>query len=95
MGEAAFDEPFCISVCTLNELENIKTNHNKDDSVRYKARQMAKLLDQHRTDGSYTLEWECFDQLQQIKIDTNSVTVSKPAVPNTVDSEICAIAKQV
>ena len=56
MGEAAFDEPFYISVCTLNELENIKTNHDKDDSIRYKARQMAKLLDQHRTDGSYTLE---------------------------------------
>lgn len=95
MGEAAFDEPFYISVCTLNELENIKTNHNKDDSVRYKARQMAKLLDQHRTDGSYTLEWKYSDPFQQIKIDTNFVNVSKPTVPNTVDSEICAIAKQV
>lgn len=95
MGEAAFDEPFYISVCTLNELENIKTNHNKDDSVRYKARQMAKLLDQHRTDGSYTLEWKYSDSFQQIKIDTNFVNVSKPTVPNTVDSEICAIAKQV
>lgn len=86
MGEAAFDEPFYISVCTLNELENIKTNHNKDDSVRYKARQMAKLLDQHRTDGSYTLEWEYLDATPQIKIDTNFVNVSKPTVPNTVDS---------
>lgn len=95
MGEAAFDEPFYISVWTLHELEAIKTNHNKDDSVRYKARQMAKLLDQHRTDGSYTLEGECPDPIQQIKIDTNSVTVSKPTVPDTVDSEICAIAKQV
>ena len=76
MGEAAFDEPFYISAWTLNELEAIKTNRNKDDSVRYKARQMAKLLDQHRTDGSYTLEWECFGPIQQIKIDTNSVTVS-------------------
>lgn len=95
MGEAAFDEPFYISAWTLNELEAIKTNHNKDDSVRYKARQMAKLLDQHRTDGSYTLEWECSGPIQQIKIDTNSVTVSEPAAPDTVDSEICATAKQV
>lgn len=95
MGEAAFDEPFYISVWTLNELESIKTNRNKDDSVRYKARQMAKLLDQHRTDGSYTLEWECFDPIQQVKIETDSITVSKPTIPDTVDSKICAIAKQV
>ena len=95
MGEAAFDEPFYISAWTLHELEAIKTNHNKDDSVRYKARQMAKLLDQHRTDGSYTLEWECLDTTPQIKIEANSITVSKPTIPDTVDSKICATAKQV
>lgn len=95
MGEAAFDEPFYISAWTLNELEAIKTNRNKDDSARYKARQMAKLLDQHRTDSSYTLEWECLDPIQQIKIETNSITVSKTTIPDTVDSKICAIAKQV
>lgn len=66
MGESAFDEPFYISAWTLNELENIKTNHNKDDSVRYKARQMAKLLDQHRDDGSYTLE---YDMMQLVSAD--------------------------
>ena len=92
MGEAAFDEPFYISVCTLNELENIKTNHNKDDSVRYKARQMAKLLDQHRTDGSYTLEWEYLDATPQIKIDTNFVCCLKNALGILLIATLCIIS---
>lgn len=90
MGEAAFDEPFYISACTLNELENIKTNHNKDDSVRYKARQMAKLLDQHRTDGSYTLE---YDMMQLVSAD--EIIQGYPVAPETTDTKICEAANRV
>lgn len=90
MGEAAFDEPFYISVCTLNELENIKTNHNKDDSVRYKARQMAKLLDQHRDDGSYTLE---YDMMQLVSAD--EIIQGYPVAPETTDTKICEAANRV
>lgn len=90
MGEAAFDEPFYISVCTLNELENIKTNHNKDDSVRYKARQIAKLLDQHRDDGSYTLE---YDMMQLVSAD--EIIQGYPVAPETTDTKICEAANRV
>ena len=90
MGEAAFDEPFYISAWTLNELENIKTNHNKDDSVRYKARQMAKLLDQHRDDGSYTLE---YDMMQLVSAD--EIIRVYPVAPETTDTKICEAANRV
>ena len=89
MGEAAFDEPFYISAWTLNELENIKTNHNKDDSVRYKARQMAKLLDQHRTDGSYTLEYD------MMLVSADVVIQGYPVAPETTDTKICEAANRV
>ena len=89
MGEAAFDEPFYISAWTLNELENIKTNHNKDDSVRYKARQMTKLLDQHRTDGSYTLEYD------MMLVSADVVIQGYPVAPETTDTKICEAANRV
>lgn len=96
MGEAAFDEPFYISVWTLHELEAIKTNHNKDDSVRYKARQMAKLLDVYSESGVYSVEYE----RDEILAGTNwfidpAITISQPIVPDTTDSKICAAAKRI
>nr|DAT54451.1 MAG TPA: NYN ribonuclease and ATPase [Caudoviricetes sp.] len=90
MGEAAFDEPFYISAWTLNELEAIKTNRNKDDSVRYKARQMAKLLDQHLEDGSYTIE---YDMMQLVSAD--EMIQGYPVAPETTDTKICAAANRV
>lgn len=38
------EEKFYISNITLKELENIKTNPNKDSEVRYRARQITKFL---------------------------------------------------
>ena len=44
-----FDEPedFIISSITLQELENIKTSTNKDDNVKFSARQLLHDLDEH------------------------------------------------
>lgn len=44
-----FDEPedFIISSITLQELENIKTSANKDDNVKFSARQLLHDLDEH------------------------------------------------
>ncbi len=58
MGESAFDENFFISVYTLSELESIKTSRTKDESVRYRARRMAKLLDEYSESGIYSVEYE-------------------------------------
>lgn len=94
MGEAAFDEPFYISVYTLNELENIKTNRNKDESTRYKARQMAKLLDEHRDDGSYTIEYPTIRNTVDLSMESYSLNFG-PSLPDTIDSKICYAAKRV
>jgi predicted ribonuclease YlaK len=40
--------PFAISSITLNELENIKTSTHKDQEVKYAARHLLHLLDEHR-----------------------------------------------
>jgi predicted ribonuclease YlaK len=47
LGEKAFSEKFCIADITLRELESIKTNRNKDEEVKHKARKVAHLLDEH------------------------------------------------
>lgn len=47
LGENAFKEPFVISQKTLEEIENIKTSGHKDGEIKYKARQISHLLDDH------------------------------------------------
>lgn len=81
MGESAFDEKFIISVHTLHELENIKTSRAKDESVRYRARCMAKLLDKYREDDIYTVEY-CDDPVLYFVC----------SIPDIPDSKICSAA---
>ena len=45
-----FAERFYISSTSLHELENIKTSKNKTEDVRYKARKLSHLLDEHCND---------------------------------------------
>lgn len=51
LGENAFKEKFIIAQKTLEEIENIKVSNSKDGEVKYKARQISRLLDKH--DGKY------------------------------------------
>lgn len=45
LQENAFKEEFVIAQKTLEELENIKSSASKDGEVKYKARKVARLLD--------------------------------------------------
>ena len=47
LGENAFKERFIIAQKTLEEIENIKISSNKDNEIKYKARNIARLLDAH------------------------------------------------
>lgn len=47
LQKEAFKEPFVISQKTLEEIENIKTSGKKDGEIKYKARQIAHLLDEN------------------------------------------------
>ena len=48
------EEKFVISSITLEELENIKTSSNKDPDIKYSARKLTHLLDEHI--GEYDVE---------------------------------------
>lgn len=47
LRDKAFEEFFIVSQRTLEEIESIKTSSSKDQEVKYQARKIAHLLDQH------------------------------------------------
>lgn len=47
LRDKAFEEFFIVSQRTLEEIESIKTSSSKDQEVKYQARKVAHLLDQH------------------------------------------------
>ena len=47
LGENAFKENFVISQKTLEEIENIKVSASKDPDVKWKARNISRLLDKN------------------------------------------------
>ena len=58
------EEKFAISSITLKELEEIKTSFNKDANIKYAARQLLHLLDEH--DGEYEISIYKESMLQRI-----------------------------
>ena len=62
----AFTAPFLVADMTLHELEEIKTNGKKDESTKYKARVVTRLLAEHQNDGSYTVVAYPMDDLLEI-----------------------------
>lgn len=50
LGQNAFKEHFVISQKTLEEIENIKSSGNKDGEIKYKARNISRLLNEHEDD---------------------------------------------
>lgn len=56
-----FDKPFYISNLTLRELEHIKTSASKDEDIKYKARKVIHLLQDHSnmvTIINYDYRWD-------------------------------------
>lgn len=47
LQEEAFKEFFLCADVTLRELEEIKTSSRKSEDVKYKARKLSHLLDEH------------------------------------------------
>lgn len=80
ISEKAFEDHFYISLQTLIELESIKISATKDEAVKYDARIMTRLLDEH--DGDYTVVsfYECADVLGEL------------GLPDTPDNRILSCA---
>lgn len=47
LQESAFKEYFVIAQKTLEEIENIKSSASKDNEIKWKARKLSHLLDEH------------------------------------------------
>lgn len=80
-GEDAFNENFMIAQETLEELEDIKTSGHKDDATKYKARRVARLLDQHPELFTVVFDTEEADEI-----------VNKYSLPASPDGFIIANA---
>lgn len=75
------DNIFLISSVTLQEIESIKTSRNKDDEIKYKARNLIRILDQNP--GAYrTIIYN-----QDIK-----KILDDRGLPETSDNQIVATA---
>lgn len=81
--EEAFKHHFYLSSVTLQELENIKTNRNKSDSVKYAARTVTKLLNRHSNYTVIIYGREQEEMIQSLRIE------------ETADSKICACAASI
>lgn len=47
LQDKVFDEPFIINYTSITELENIKTSSHKDNEIKYKARNIVRLLNEN------------------------------------------------
>lgn len=75
------EEPFFISAVTLRELEDIKVSRNKDDDVKFRARRILHILDEHP------------DAYEAVNVsDLASGLVTRLGMPETPDNLICASA---
>lgn len=82
LQEEVLVEDFVISSVTLEELESIKTNKNKTEETRYKARKIVHILDENRDKYQVVIHNDdCFEILINSGIEV------------TNDSKICACAK--
>ena len=72
------EEPFLISTVTLRELEDIKVSRNKDDDVKFRARRILHILDEHP------------DMYEVVNVSTIQRTLLEQfEMPETPDNLIC------
>lgn len=75
-------ENFIISSVTLEELENIKTNRNKTDDIKYRARQATKWLLEHEENYNVVI----YQSVHENIINEHQLELSP-------DTKICACAE--
>lgn len=81
LQSAIFEEEFAISSESLKELENIKTANNKDQGVKFNARQIARMLLERQTEYIVCIvDKTVIDTVEEFNLSCNS------------DNLICACA---
>ena len=93
LQDKMFEDDFCISSISLQEMENIKTSSRKDEETKYKARKALHLLDENKDKYEvviYTTAMENYIVEKQLEItpDTKiiaSCAFSKGLLPQDTD----------
>lgn len=93
LQDKMFEDNFCISSISLQEMENIKTSGRKDEETKYKARKALHLLDENKDKYEvviYTTAMENYIVEKQLEItpDTKiiaSCAFSKGLLPQDTD----------
>ena len=93
LQDKMFEDDFCISSISLQEMENIKTSGRKDEETKYKARKALHLLDENKDKYEvviYTTAMENYIVEKQLEItpDTKiiaSCAFSKGLLPQDTD----------
>ena len=93
LQDKMFEDNFCISSISLQEMENIKTSGRKDEETKYKARKALHLLDENKDKYEvviYTTAMENYIVEKQLEItpDTKiiaSCAFSKGLLPQDID----------
>lgn len=94
----AFKEPFYISNITLKEIENIKTSMNKDPDIKYKARKLINLLDEHENDYTvinYQNKWDKNLLKNPLFLDNNDSRIIFTATKVKEKEDIVFITKDI
>lgn len=90
--DKAFDEHFVCSDITLHELEQIKTSRNKTEALRYKARKLTHLLDEHM--GEYeVVVWRT--SFSEGLSDSNDIKIIECAYTYSQDNEMIFVTEDI
>ena len=93
LQDKMFEDDFCISSISLQEMENIKTSGRKDEETKYKARKALHLLDENKDKYEvviYTTAMENYIVEKQLEITPDakiiaSCAFSKGLLPQDTD----------
>ncbi len=82
LQDKMFEDDFCISSISLQEMENIKTSGRKDEETKYKARKALHLLDENRDKYEvviYTTAMENYIVEKQLEITPDTKIIASCA----------------
>ena len=82
LQDKMFEDDFCISSISLQEMENIKTSGRKDEETKYKARKALHLLDENKDKYEvviYTTAMESYIAEKQLEITPDTKIIASCA----------------
>lgn len=82
LQDKMFEDNFCISSISLQEMENIKTSGRKDEETKYKARKALHLLDENKDKYEvviYTIAMENYIVEKQLEVTPDTKIIASCA----------------